>query len=305
MAAKVSIVIPAYNTMAYLPQALTSALEQTFTDFDVLIVNDGSTDSIEAWASQFTDPRVRLLTQANQGLPGARNTGIAHTKGEYIAFLDGDDIWELDKLAKQVAFLDSRPRVGLVHTSVSFVDERGNAVSRPVAAHGDGNLYKEFLTFNEFYMVRCGSTPLVRRECFEKVGLFNPALKFSEDWEMWTRVAAHYHIAAIEEKLVLYRQHSSNLTRNYHIMMPHFSKIIERAFDAAPAKYQHLKGRAYGRTYLSTAWRAFYAKSYAEASTLCKQAFSHYPKLRLTKTGVRLVLNLAKLRLPRRSEHGA
>ena len=291
--------------MAYLPQALASALEQTFSDFDVLIVNDGSTDDIEAWAAQLTDPRVRLLTQTNQKMSAARNTGIAHTEGEYIAFLDGDDIWRPDKLAKQVAFLDEHPKVGLVHSSVGFIDGWGNAISRPVAAHGNGDVYQELLTYNEFYMVRCGSTPVVRRECFEKVGLFDPALRFSEDWEMWTRIAAHYHIAAIEENLVLYRQHSSNLTRNYHAMVPHFSKIIERAFDAAPAKYQHLRSRAYGRTYLSVAWRAFYAKSYAEASTLCKQAFSHYPKLRLTKAGIRLSLSLAKVRLPRRNEHGA
>ena len=188
---------------------------------------------------------------------------------------------------------------------MGFIDEHSNAISRPVAAHGDGDVYQEFLTFNEFYMVRCGSTPLVRRECFEKVGLFDPSLKFSEDWEMWTRVAAHYHVATLEENLVLYRQHDSNLTKNYHIMMANFSKIIERAFDNAAEKYQHLKQRAYGRTKLSVAWRAFYAEDYASASKLGKQAFLHYPRLRLTKTGMRFWLSLAKVRGPERSGRSA
>lgn len=302
---KVSVVIPAYNTLAYLPQSLASALEQTFTDFDVLIVDDGSADGVAAWAAQLSDPRVRLVTQANQGLPGARNTGVAGTEGEYIAFLDGDDLWRPDKLTKQVALLDKRPEVGLVHSSVRFIDARGDATSSPVAAHGDGDLYREFLTFNEFYMVRCGSTPLVRRACFDRVGVFDPSLKFAEDWEMWTRVAAHYHVAALSENLVSYRQHASNLTRNYAIMTPHFSKIIERAFSSAPGKYQHLKGRAYGRTHLSAAWRAFYAEDYAEASALRRQAFLQYPKLRLTKTGIRLSLGLARVRLPKRAERRA
>ena len=302
---KVSVVIPAYNTLAYLPQSLTSALKQTFTDFDVLIVDDGSTDGLAAWAAQLSDPRVRLVTQANQGLPGARNTGVRHTEGEYIAFLDGDDLWRPDKLAKQVALLDSRPEVGLVHTSVSFIDARGDAISRPVAAHGDGDVYREFLTFNEFYMVRCGSTPLVRRACFDDVGLFDPSLKFAEDWEMWTRVAAHYHVATLGENLVLYRQHSSNLTKNYRIMTPHFTKIIERAFSDVPEKYRYLKGQAYGRTHLSVAWRAFYAGDYAEAAALCRQAFLHFPKLRLTKTGLRLRLGLARVRLPGHAERRA
>lgn len=302
---KVSVVIPAYNTLAYLPQSLASALGQTFTDFDVLIVNDGSTDAIEAWAAQLTDPRVRLVTQANQGLPGARNTGITDTEGEYIAFLDGDDLWKPDKLAKQVALLDSRPEVGLVHTSVSFIDARGDAISSPVAAHGDGDVYREFLTFNEFYMVRCGSTPLVRRACFGKVGLFDPSLKFAEDWEMWTRVAAHYHVATIAENLVLYRQHASNLTKNYAIMTPHFTKIIERAFADAPEKYRDLRGQAYGRTLLSVAWRAFYAGDYTEAAALRRRAFLQYPKLRLTKTGIRLSLGLARVRSPGRAEQRA
>ena len=125
---KASVIIPAYNAMAYLPETLDSVIAQTFTDFEVLIINDGSSDNIVEWASQIQDSRVRLISQANQGLPGARNTGIWHSKGEYLAFLDADDIWESSKLAKQVECLDKNLDVGMVSSLVSAIDPNGNLI---------------------------------------------------------------------------------------------------------------------------------------------------------------------------------
>lgn len=89
---KVSVIIPAYNSMQYLPETLESVLKQTFTDFEVLIINDGSSDNTVEWAGKLEDPRVKLISQDNQGLPGARNTGIFHAQADYIAFLDADDL---------------------------------------------------------------------------------------------------------------------------------------------------------------------------------------------------------------------
>jgi glycosyltransferase involved in cell wall biosynthesis len=136
---KVSVIIPAYNAMTYLPETLESVLNQTFTDFEVLIINDGSCDGVDEWASHIQDSRVRLISQANQGLPGARNTGIWHSKGEYLAFLDADDIWESSKLEKQVKCLDKNLNVGMVSSWISTIDPNGNLI----------NIYRNYKSGNE------------------------------------------------------------------------------------------------------------------------------------------------------------
>src|SRR4028119_2409178 len=123
---KVSVIIPAYNAMAYLPETLESVLNQTFTDFEVLIINDGSSDGIVEWASEIKDSRVKLISQENQGLSGARNTGIWSSQGEYLAFLDADDIWEPTKLEKQVQCLEEDNNIGLVSSWVSSINESGD-----------------------------------------------------------------------------------------------------------------------------------------------------------------------------------
>ncbi|MCJ8280869.1 MAG: glycosyltransferase family 2 protein, partial [Rivularia sp. ALOHA_DT_140] len=120
---KVSVIIPAYNAMGFLPETLESVLQQTFTDFEILIINDGSSDDIVEWASKISDSRVRLITQINQGVSAARNTGIRNSQGEYIAFLDADDLWEPTKLEKQVNCLKANPGVGLVYTWTTFIDQ--------------------------------------------------------------------------------------------------------------------------------------------------------------------------------------
>src|SRR4028119_1857024 len=125
---KVSVIIPAYNAMAYLPETLESVINQTFTDFEVLIINDGSPDGIVEWASEIKDSRVKLISQENQGLSGARNTGIWSSQGEYLAFLDADDIWEPTKLEKQVQCLDKNLDVGMVSSGISTIDPNGNLI---------------------------------------------------------------------------------------------------------------------------------------------------------------------------------
>ena len=199
---KVSVVIPAYNARAFLPQTLASALAQTYTDLEVLIVNDGSSDGTSDWLAQLDDPRVRYLNQANLGQPGARNTGIAHTTGAYLAFLDADDLWAADKLEKQLAYLEANPEVGLIHTSVSLIGEQGDSLGKTIVAHGHGHLWHEIAAYNPYFLVLCGSTPVVRRSCFEAVGVFDETLRTHEDWDMWIRIAEHYPFATLAEPLV-------------------------------------------------------------------------------------------------------
>ena len=298
MPPRVSVLIPAYNALRFLPQTVASALAQTWDDFELLIVDDGSTDGTGAWVAQHPDARVRLLEQPNQGAATARNTGIAAARGEYIAFLDADDLWEPSKLERQVACLDARPEVGLVHTAIRYIDEDSHEINQVLGTYGDGDVWREVVVHNP---VRCGSTPLVRRECFRQLGVFDTELSFAEDWDMWIRIASSYHFATLNEPLTLYRQHSANMTKGYQVIMPNFKTIIERAFEHAPAGSAVLKRESYGRAYLFAAWRAFSAADFRMAKTLQKQAFGAWPKLRFEKNSLNLTLKLAQARFSGRS----
>ena len=164
---KVSVVIPAYNAMPFLSKTLDSVLGQTFSDFEVLVINDGSTDDIEAWVSGLTDRRVTMINQENQGCAIARNTGVFVSNGDYIAFLDADDIWEPTKLEKQVCILETRPNVGLVNTWISHIDGEGVSLEKLGTPDAEGYVWEAVI---DDYPSMCGSTPIVRRQCCESVG---------------------------------------------------------------------------------------------------------------------------------------
>jgi glycosyltransferase involved in cell wall biosynthesis len=140
---KVSVIIPAYNAMNYLPETLKSVLRQTFTDFEILIIDDGSSDNLVQWVSQLVDPRIKLISQNNQGVSVARNTGITHAQGEFIAFLDADDLWEATKLEKQLHTLEDNPAVGLVYTWTAFIDQSGKFTGILLASHAEGNVWEQ------------------------------------------------------------------------------------------------------------------------------------------------------------------
>ncbi|WP_009632478.1 glycosyltransferase family 2 protein [Synechocystis sp. PCC 7509] len=284
---KVSVIIPAYNAMSYLPETVESVLQQTFTDFEVLIVNDGSSDNIVQWVDSLTDDRIQLISQSNQGVSTARNTAIGQAKGEYIAFLDADDLWQRQKLEKQVQFLDNHPTVGLVATWMMLTDEHNNLLSEVKLNFNQGNIRKEII---EISLIPCGSIPLVRRICFDKVGLFDPTLRFGEDWEMWARIAKDYDFGLVKELLVYYRQHSKNSSKNSQEILPDFDRLIEKMFSSVPAELQPIKNKTYGRMNLYIAWKSLENKDYQGASNFSKRASKYYPQLQYTKSYIRLKL---------------
>jgi glycosyltransferase involved in cell wall biosynthesis len=290
---KVSVVIPAYNAMTYLPETVESVLRQTFTDFEVLIIDDGSPDQVVQWASQLSDSRVKLISQKNQGLPGARNTGIAHAQGEYIAFLDADDLWEPTKLEKQVRCLDENPAVGLVHTWMVLVDEQGKSTGKVMPSNAEGHVWKQLAERNA---IACPSV-VVRRCCFERVGVFDRNLRSLEDWDMWIRIAAQYPFAVIKEPLAYYRQLSGSMSKNCQVMEESFRTVIERIFQSAPSDLLYLKNRTYGHANLCLAWKALQSadRNYKLALQFRQQAISHFPELRYSREYIRLSLAIAAL----------
>ncbi|HEY9803820.1 MAG TPA: glycosyltransferase family A protein [Leptolyngbyaceae cyanobacterium] len=280
---KVSIVIPAYNAMDYLPTTLETVYQQTFTDFEVLIINDGSSDNIVDWVSHLTDTRIRLITQENQGLTGAHNTGVIQAQGEYIAFLDADDLWEPSKLEKQVICLDKNPEVGLVDTWVMLIDEDGVSTGTVIKTNAEGNVWQQII---QCPTVVCGSSPIVRKICFQELGLFDPEMGGSSDWDMWTRIASRYNFALIKEPLTLYRQHRSSMSKNCDRVFRENQAVIEKTFKSVPPELQNLKQRAYALVYLYLAWRSLDNSNYEQAIYYRQQAYINDPKVIYSKSGL-------------------
>ncbi|MBW4432403.1 MAG: glycosyltransferase [Pelatocladus maniniholoensis HA4357-MV3] len=288
---KVSVVIPAYNAMTYLPETLESVLQQTFTDFEILIINDGSSDNIVEWANQIADPRVRLISQPNQGVSVARNTGITHAQGEYIAFLDADDLWQPTKLEKQVHYLEDNPEVGLVYTWTAFVDQWGKSTGIVLAFHAEGNVWEQIVVRD---MISNGSTPMVRRSCFETVGVFDPNFRYAPDRDMWTRIAARYPFGVVKEPLILYRQLPNSFSRNHEKMIQELRQVIEKTFQSAPLELLYLRNQSYGWMNFFAAWGYLQGTgNYQNAMHYRRQAILHYPRIRYTFIYLRLSLAIA------------
>jgi len=195
--------------------AVASVRNQTFTEHEIIVVDDGSTDNTEDVARDLGDA-IRYLRQPNQGAAAARNTGIAAARGRYIAFLDADDMWHPEKLARQVPVLDARPEAVLVYADSTYFDgATGCAVGRhrDRFAHYYGRVLGRLVEAGNFIPF---PTPLVRRAILEDVGGFDATLQGvpTEDWDLWVRVAARGEVAYIDESLALYRLHGAQASRN-------------------------------------------------------------------------------------------
>ncbi len=291
---KVSIIIPAYNAMRYLPKTLDSVLQQTHRDFEVLIINDGSSDAIIEWVSKITDTRVQLITQSNQGVSAARNTGIALAQGEYIAFLDADDLWEPTHLEKQVSYLDNNPKIGVVYTWTQLIDECDRPTGRIFASHASGMIWQELL---ENDVISTGSSAMVRRNCLDTVGGFDTELAHAEDLELWLRIARQHQIGVIKEPLTMYRQHPHNTTKNREKMLHGLRMVFEKAFATAPIEILHQRNSAYASLFLGFAWLAIDDGNTTQAAQYRKQAYLHHPQVWFTERYMRLSCAIAILNL--------
>ena len=162
----VSVVMPVYNVEQYIEQAVWSVIDQTYGNFELIIVDDESPDdSIELIKNRYHDVRIKIIRQKNRGLAGARNTGIRHAKGDYIALLDSDDFWQADKLQKQIAIMQSNPQCGVTFSASLFVDEAGKSLDRLQAPKKKANYQaKDIFCRNP---IGNGSAPIIRKSIFD------------------------------------------------------------------------------------------------------------------------------------------
>jgi glycosyltransferase involved in cell wall biosynthesis len=233
MSRLVSVIIPSYNYAKFVPDAVESVLAQTYSTLEVIVVDDGSTDDTqEVLKNRFGD-RIRILYQENKGLPAARNTGIRNATGEFVALLDADDWWLPTKLEKQMAVMEREPAVGVVYCGSLRVNlETGSSYETPCRPDVRGDVRQKLLYSN--CVAGSASAALIRRELFDKAGLFDETLKSAEDWDMWIRLSRHTHFDFVPELLIRYRLHNCQMSSKLTTMHRYQIQVMERAFREDP-----------------------------------------------------------------------
>ncbi len=205
----VSVIIPTFNRAWTLSSAIDSVLAQSFQDFELIIVDDGSTDNTNALLTQYGDT-IKVLPQANRGVSAARNRGIHAARGRLIAFLDSDDEWMPEKLAVQVEFFKQNPTLQICQTEEIWIRKGQHVNPKKRHKKPSGDIFKPSLHL----CLVSPSAVMLRRALFERVGFFDEALPACEDYDMWLRISCHYPVGLIDTPLIIKRGgHADQLSR--------------------------------------------------------------------------------------------
>lgn len=259
---QVSVIMPVYNVEKFVARSIKSVLRQSYTDFELILVDDGGNDQSLAICQSFKDPRIRIVSQANRGLAGARNTGIRNAKGRYIALLDSDDLWHEEKLERHIRHLDANPAIGVSYSGSLFIDESDSSLGMSMTPK---------LTQIDTAHIFCrnpvgnGSAPVIRSAVFRDIAFsqlvdgkiewayFDETFRFGEDIECWMRIACNtkWTFEGIEGDLTLYRIVSGGLSANTTKMYEFWNKMFAKVETYAPhVAFQHGKrARAYQLRY--------------------------------------------------------
>jgi glycosyltransferase involved in cell wall biosynthesis len=224
---EVSVIIPTRNRAQLLPRAIQSVLEQTFRDFELIIVDDQSEDSTQAVVEDFGNSRiVYVRKERKQGVSAARNAGILKAAGRFVAFLDDDDQWLPRKLESQVSlFSAGNPSLGVVYSGLFVVDFETGKVLQTRLPKKRGNVYEAILGAS--FTIIHPDVFLVRKVCFEEVGLFNESLRHGEDWEMWLRISKKFEFDFVNECLVKYCVHADRVSANLEASIKGNTMVLE------------------------------------------------------------------------------
>ncbi|WP_024461929.1 glycosyltransferase [Marinimicrobium sp. LS-A18] len=247
----VSVVIATYNMGCYLDQAIDSVLAQSWDNVEVIVVDDGSTDETATLMSRYKDDiRINYIQNENQGQPRAKNCGIRHACGDYIAFCDADDLWHPDKLSHQMPLFDD-PEVGVVYSEVSNIDEYNRRYEQPPPyVRYQGSVTNQLLIRN---FVPFG-TAVIRRECVEKSGAFDEQFRMGIDWDLWLRYSLDWKFAYTPEKTYIYREWSGQMSNNYRGRYKHALRILRKFVESQGASLPaRTLRRAWADTYINQA----------------------------------------------------
>jgi glycosyltransferase involved in cell wall biosynthesis len=250
---EISVIIPVYNGEKTIQETLESVFNQTFSDYELIVINDGSTDFTLKILSHVKDSRLKVFSYPNGNQAVSRNRGISHASGKYIAFLDADDLWTPDKLEQQFEALQAHPEAAVAYSWSDYIDETSQFLRRGSYKTINGNTYPYFLLAN---ILENGSNPLIRRQALVEVGNFNPDFTPAEDWDMWLRLAKQYQFITIPKPQILYRQSSQSASANVLRLETGSKKVIEQAFSQVPDSLKPLKKRSLANIYKNLTFKA-------------------------------------------------
>jgi glycosyltransferase involved in cell wall biosynthesis len=257
----VSVVVPTFNRSKLVVEAAESILAQTYRPIEIIIVDDGSSDDTAMSVDRFVEDKdqnaiIVYLRQENKGGNVARNRGIQEAHGEFVAFLDSDDLWHPDKLKNQISVFSDRAEFGAVYCGVRHIDaETGDVTETASRVYPSGRLLEEMLVKD---VTAPTSTYIVRKAVFDKIGGFDESLKARQDWDMWIRVASSYAIGCVPEALVDFRDHAGPRTASnpqreidaYRLIRKKYASLLEAAPKAVRLKATASYYRRMGRVHL-------------------------------------------------------
>ncbi len=257
----VSVVIPVFNGEKTIRETIESVLNQTLTDFELVVINDGSQDGTLDIVERIPDSRIQVFSYPNVGQSTSRNRGIEIAKGDYISFIDADDLWTPDKLEAQLQALQANPKAGVAYSWTDWIDESSQLLGKGSYNTEQGAVFTKLL-LNDF--VANGSNVLIRRQALTEVGGFDPSVTPAEDWDLWLRLAARYEFVAVRSPQILYRISPNSASFNVWKMEASSLQVIDKAFAVAPESLQYLKQQCLGNRYKYLTFKAI--EGYPERS---------------------------------------
>jgi glycosyltransferase involved in cell wall biosynthesis len=249
----ISVVIPVYNGETTIAETIQSVLNQSFVDTEVIVINDGSQDATLEIVSRIKDLRLKVFSYPNAGLAASRNRGTSHSVGEFISFIDADDLWTPDKLETQLRALQENPQAAVAYSWTNYIDELGQVLNRGSYMTVNGNVYPKLLLVD---FIASGSNCLIRRQALTEVGGFDESLTAAEDWDMWLRLAVRYPFVGVPSAQVLYRISTNSMSSNVYRQEIESLQVIEKAFAQSPDSLAYLKPLALANLYKSLTLRA-------------------------------------------------
>ena len=256
---KVSIIIPAYNKAEYTRQTVESVLAQTYPGIEIIVVDDGSSDTTPQVMAGY-GTRIRYIRKANGGACSARNEGIRNASGEYVAFIDCDDLYHPEKIERCVDCLENNPFFGFVYTAASFIDQKGNIQGQyDHPRSSEGRITRRLILGNFI----CNSTVVVRRDVLAKAGFFDEKVFTPADWDMWLRLSQVSGAGYLKVPLTKYRVVDNYVFNKLELARKEEAYVLDKFFKANPAGAL-LKRAAYSNYYMRYAQCAYLKKDFKQ-----------------------------------------
>ena len=234
----VSVIVPAYNSERTLLQTVECVLNQTYRNLELIVINDGSTDGTLSLLSAVEDSRLKVFSYENGGLATARNRGIARATGDYLTFIDADDLWTPEKVEDQVSALQQNPEAGVAYSWTRAMDETGTLFYDGNSDAYAGDVYAPLLRCN---FITSGSNVMITRAAITASGIFDSSLRYCEDWDYYLRLARAWHFVVVPRHQILYRQTAGSLSTNVARMEAAYDIVCDRAFKDVPSHIQQLR----------------------------------------------------------------